>query len=362
MAHRRLTLVVPALGVGGAEKVMTNMANAWAEKGWEITLLTFSAPDMSPFYPLHPAVNLCFLSILKPSKNIIAGVWNNIRRVLIIRRTVVATLPDTVISFMDRTNVITLIALLFTGIPVIVSERSNPQLSLVGKGWNLLRRVVYPLAYYIIVQTERGRSTFPRRLQDKILVIHNPAHAPSDEITKIMLPRPCIIGVGRIVNEKGFDLLLKAFASISRQFNEWSLILLGDGPLRSELERLANDIGITTRVKFLGFVSNPSALMRQADIFVLSSRIEGFPNTLCEAMACGLPVIATDCPMGPREIIREGVDGLLVPPEDVNALAAAMETLMSNAAIRKLLGKNALDVIDRFHPEKIMQMWEDHLP
>lgn len=337
---------------------MTNMANVWSEKGWEISLLTFSGGEEKPFYSLHTAVKLYPLALAKPSRNFIEGVQNNFRRIFVLRRAVLATHPDTVISFMDSTNVIALLALMFTGIPVIAAERSNPNLSL----WRFLRLSTYPFARNIVFQTERGRSMFPFSLLKKTVVIPNPVYLPSDEATETSLPRPCFIGVGRLSHEKGFDLLIEAFARTAAHSDSWSLVLLGDGPLRSELEKMVKDLGIATRVKFLGNVKNPFPIMKQADIFVLPSRLEGFPNALCEAMACGLPVIAIDCATGPREIIRDGIDGLLVPQGSIDLLAKAMDTLMNNLELRKSFGNKALEVTERFRPERILQLWEGLIP
>jgi len=167
--------------------------------------------------------------------------------------------------------------------------------------------------------------------------------------------------MGRFYHQKGFDLLLRAFARLKDRYAQWTLTILGDGPLRDELQRLCEKLGVSERVFLPGRVKNPEHFLKQAELFVLPSRFEGFPNALCEAMACGLPVIASDCPSGPREIIRDGKDGVLVPNQDIRALTGAMGWLMSNEAERNRLAAAAVEVIERFGMEKIIKRWESVL-
>jgi glycosyltransferase involved in cell wall biosynthesis len=167
-----------------------------------------------------------------------------------------------------------------------------------------------------------------------------------------------ITAMGRLTYQKGFDLLLQAFKKIADAHPHWQLMILGEGALRKDLERQRDELGLTKRVRFSGLVDNPFPILQGSSLFVMASRYEGFPCALLEAMACGLPVVYTDCPSGPSEIIREGIDGLLVPNGDVAALGNAMDRLMSDAGERQRLAARAPEVLERFGSDKIISQWE----
>jgi glycosyltransferase involved in cell wall biosynthesis len=360
----RLTLVISSLSAGGAERVMTIITNYWAEKGWQIALLTFDDDATPPFYDLDSRIKHIPLDLAGDSTNPLAGVWNNLRRVLALRSAIRESKPECVISFLDQVNVLTLLATRGLQIPVIVMEQTYPPLHLIGRAWNLLRNRIYPGAAQVVGATARVLSNFSPRIQSRACVIHNPVLPPpltDKRPAKKLLERPALLAVGRLDEQKGYDLLLRAFAQLKDRHTNWTLTILGEGPLRRELETLAQQLGISNRVKLLGRVSNPYDFFAQANIFVMASRYEGFPLALCEAMACGLPVISTDCPSGPKEIIRDGVDGVLVPTEDVEALASAINCLIEDEAMRQRLGSRATDVIERFSLEKVMRTWEELL-
>jgi len=157
---------------------------------------------------------------------------------------------------------------------------------------------------------------------------------------------------------KGFDRLLAACADLAHKHANWQLIILGEGEMRSELEQQIKTLGLTGRVRLKGFVSNPFATFRESEFFVMSSRSEGFPYALLEAMSSGLPAVAMDCATGPREIIRDGVDGILVPNGDVKALVAAMDHLISEPGERQRLAARAGEVVARFGIDQVVAQWE----
>ena len=354
----RLTLVIHSLSAGGAEKIMTILANYWAERNWDITLLTF---DSDPsFYYLDDRVKHIPLAIASSSENIFTAIYENLIRIQVLRSAISKSRPDAVISFLSTVNILTIIATRGLKTPVIVEEHNYPDMCPLGRIWEILRMWTYPRADKVIALTARALGCLSPQIQARGYVLPNPVlpiiFKENCQIQWIV--KPSLIAMGRLDEQKHFDLLLQAFSTLKDNHPEWTLTILGEGKLRAQLEDLRDHLGLKDRVYLPGVVKNPHDFLRQADIFVMSSRFEGFPNAICEAMACGLPVISTDCPSGPREIIREGVDGNLVPTEDVLALSNAMQNLMLNESLRNHLAQNALEITDRFGLERIMAMWD----
>lgn len=353
-----ITLVISSMNAGGAERVMSIMANYWDEKGYKVNLVTLESKEKD-FYHLRPGINRIGLNISKPSSTPFHAIFNNFVRLLTLRRCLKRCSSDVVISFVDRMNILTILACFGIRTPIVVSERIDPVKHGIGWAWERLRQILYPFASHLVVQSDDVRRWAEQLMsKDKISVIPNPV-LPVKFVHN--LGPPCdrkVVAVGRLVSQKGFDLLLNAFARCQGNHPDWSLTILGEGEERSKLEILAKELGILHKVNLPGNVKSPEKVLSTSDIFVLSSRYEGFPNALLEAMACGLPVISTDCQSGPREIILQAVDGILVPPENVDALAEALNKLMSEENYRKQLATNAKGVTSRFGLTKVMGMWE----
>jgi GalNAc-alpha-(1->4)-GalNAc-alpha-(1->3)-diNAcBac-PP-undecaprenol alpha-1,4-N-acetyl-D-galactosaminyltransferase len=358
----RLTLVISALERGGAERILSVLAGAWVKKGREVTLITFDDKE-PPSYPLHPSIILKSLRVPnEEAGSPFVALSRNIKRIRLLRRFIHQSRPDLVVSFLDFPNILTLLATRGLGIPVIVSERANPDLVPVKPIWKRLRKSFYPSAAALVCQTNAMVAQLQQTIKVAGYAIPNPVELPvtwnanapkggnNDSRT--------IIAMGRLVPQKGFDLLLQAFASIAARHPEWSLKVLGKGSLKDQLEAQAESLGLKDRVSFLGAFADPFPVLRSADLFVFSSRFEGFGNALTEAMACGLPAVSFDCPAGPADIIRHGVDGLLVPPENVPALTEAMDRLMGDNVEREKLASRAPDVLQRFSLERVLAMWE----
>jgi len=358
-----VTLVIAHLGLGGAERMLALLANHWASKGWHVTFITLDHGGGPHFYPLDPSIIYIDFGWSQVWKSAIPKL-RLLYTLMVLRRALKCTKPDVILSFLNTTNVSVLMATYKMGVPVIVSERNDPSYDMINNKWERLRRWFYPTASCVVAQTQTAFNYFSPRVRKRGRIIPNPVLLPPNGGMTIGMPdksvatKKTIIAVGRLAEQKGFDLLLEAFAKIAPSHVDWSLTIWGEGDDRSHLEAMACELGLHDRVHLPGKTQQIYERLRQADIFVLSSRYEGFPNALCEAMACGLPVISFDCPSGPNEIIRNGIDGLLVPPGDVKQLAATLQQLINDTELRSRLSGKAPQILERFSFEKVIGMWE----
>jgi glycosyltransferase involved in cell wall biosynthesis len=352
----RIALVISALGPGGAERVIVTLANCWAARGWSVSLITFEPPGTAPYYPLDPRVMLRQLGIASVGSPLWRAVRQNLRRIGALRRALRAADPDLAISFLAKINVLTVLASHGLGFPVVVSERNNPEQQRFRGIWSWLRQRLYGTAWCVVAPSRGVLESFSGAIRARGRVIPNPvdlAHATSARRGDGRL-----VAVGRLVHQKGFDLLLRAFAEITPEHPAWTLTIWGEGEERMALEALCASLGLTGRVRLPGLTERPGQWVEDADIFVLSSRFEGFPNVIAEAMAAGLPVIAFNCPWGTDEIVRDGEDGLLVPPGDVQALASALRRLIADPERRRTLGEAGARNVRRFGKEAVVAQWD----
>lgn len=357
----RLTLVIASLGRGGAERTASVLASAWAERGFNVTIITVERDDV-PAYPLHSAIVLRQLRVRDGmARHLLHGGIRNLRIVRALRYAIRDSEPHVVISFMDISNILALLAAGGLDTRVIVTEHVHPAYHYIGWHWQTLRRFLYHRADALVCVSRPVLDWFQTNLRVSGYVIPNPvALAPSPEHLDQTRDQGghLIVGMGRLIEQKGFDLLLESFSRVAARHSDWSLNIIGEGPLRSQLETLSQQLSLTGQVRFTGALADPFPTLRAADLFVFSSRFEGFGNALCEAMACGLPAISFDCPSGPSEIVRNGLDGLLVPAGDVTALAAAMDHLMSDPHKRARLAARAPEVTERFGLTRVLNLWD----
>jgi glycosyltransferase involved in cell wall biosynthesis len=352
----KIALVISSLGAGGAERVIITLANHWAARGRAVTLLTFAPPGSRPYYAIDPRVALRELDAV-PSEQLLRSLLQSLRRFFVLRRAIRAIGPDVVISFLAKINIITVLATRGLGIRVIVSERNNPLRQVVSPVWRWLRDHLYGVADRLVTPSRGVLASLPAAVQARGRVIPNPVDLPKPVARRS--DGRTLVAVGRLDEQKGFDLLLQAFANVAGRHPEWRLVIWGEGEERAPLGALRDRLGLADRVQMPGVTERPGQWVDDAALFVLSSRYESFGNVVTEAMAAGLPVLVTDCPWGPGEIVRHGVDGWLVPPEDVAALAEGLDLLMGDDALRARLAATARRNVRRFGRARVMALWDE---
>lgn len=347
-----LAFVLAGLGAGGAERVVSLITRDCCERGHDVTLFAFDSPGDPVYHAFDPRVRLVRLA-LPPAR----GGLLVLRRALALRRALLAARPALVLSFLTKINITTLLATTGTGLPVIVSERNNPLAQQASRYWNRAAALLYPRAAAIVIQTGASRRALPADVRSRAIVIPNPV-PPVARAPRPITP-PVLAAVGRLEHQKGFDLLLRAFAAIAGDCPEWQLVIWGEGPLRAALTAQIHSLGLADRARLAGLSTAPGAWLGAATAFVLSSRYEGFPNALAEAMAAGLPVAAFACDFGPADLIDDGADGLLVAGGDVAALAGAMRRLATDPALRSRLGASAQSSMRRFESDIVLAAWRN---
>jgi GalNAc-alpha-(1->4)-GalNAc-alpha-(1->3)-diNAcBac-PP-undecaprenol alpha-1,4-N-acetyl-D-galactosaminyltransferase len=381
----RLTLIAPGLRCGGVQRAVVSVAGGLQARGHRIAVLTFAAVE-TDFFRLPATIVRTSLGFRGgASTPVLQLLPTTLARLKALRAAIEATEPDVVISHAAQINVPTLLALRDRSVPVIVTEHGDVPVRQDTTGptlwkkwlWYRLRRLCYPSAFKVVSVSAAIDRNFAWLPDARRSVIHNPFVPLDMQPLPARLPRglapdrPWIASMGRLSYAKGFDVLLAAFARIATAFPQWQLVIIGDGALRSQLHRQAGELIANERIVFAGALAEPFALLRQAKFFVMASRYEGFPMAHGEALACGLPVIATDCPSRPlgrgergnvaggvRELVRDTIDGVLVPSEDPIALAAAMADLIEHPDKRQRLARQAAPGIARFSCARIVDEWE----
>lgn len=352
----KLALVISSLGPGGAEKVLTELANCWVEQDHDVSLITLSGEEDTPFYPLNSRVHLIRLGVMSSEGDgIFQRLIDIMTRIRRLRQAIKNLQPNRVLSFVDITNLTTLMACVGLKMPVVVSERTHPTYHPLPKIYVAFRHIIYPFAASVVVQTASAAHYF--RSLSRLVVIPNAVH---DFGVYVDLQEKAhrIASAGRLIPSKGFNELIQAFAKVLDQHPHTNLTIYGEGPERLRLERMILDYGLSKSIALPGTVSNIIDHLKLADLFVFPSHYEGFPNALGEAMSIGLPVIASNG-SGNTDLIQDRVDGRLFPVGNVEMLSSLIIELISDVEQRRRLSEAARLITGRFGRDKVLGMWND---
>lgn len=340
--------VVTTLGGGGAERVVSVLSSELAKTS-KVTVLAYYKAEEE--YDRSSDVNVVYMTKDGDSYD---GM-NYYHRLTNIRRIIKREDPDYVIPFLSQVCMQVTVALLGTKYKVIQTVRNDPATLPASKIVRVFRDRLVKHSYKTIVQNENQKDYFPKSWHKKIFVLFNPV---SEELlSNVWEPNTeeyIICGVGRLDTQKNFPLLIDSFLQGISNMPNAVLRIYGDGPLAKELQQYINKTGLSDRIILMGRTTDIGSVYKKASLFVLSSDYEGMPNALIEAMAVGVPCIATDCPTGPSDLIRSGENGLLVPMRNVDAMASAMAKMyMDTDRCKKISSKAKQTIWELCAPEQI---------
>lgn len=350
--------MIESLGGGGAQNVVAAIANAWCRAGRVVDVITFATPDSDRF-TLDPAIRRTVIGGTGETQSLLQAILENVGRLVRLRKAIHATGAEVVLGMVGATNILTILAASGLGRRIIISERNDPRRQSLGRAWDILRRLLYRHADLVVANSRNALAGLAEYVPaEKLRWLPNPLRT-AGPASDVPVEAPLILAVGRLHHQKGFDVLLRAFGSLLRRHPDWTLAILGEGGERQSLQQLAEQLGIAGRVRFPGYAAEPFDWYNAAALFVQPSRYEGLPNTVLEAMSCGLPCIVTDAQPGILEFLADRESGIVVPVESSDALAAAMESLIEDEALRETLGRNARLAVAGCRADNVNRMWSE---
>ena len=358
---KNILFITASIGFGGAAKMLCFVANSLSQRGYNVTIANIkNTTNTSSFsQQLDEKVKVVDASVTTGKKGL-----RRFEQINSVTKIAKEHKADIVIGFTSMPNFIAKMVSIRLHIPSIISERGDPFIT-----WSksIADKV---LLYFInrskgaVFQTGGAAEFYSKGLQKRGRVIPNPIFIKG-EVPQVEYKdrEKTVVSVGRLdMYQKRYDIMLGAFKLFSEKHPEYTLKLYGDGSSVEEIKGIVNDYGLNDKVKFMGLTTKPMQDIAKDGMFLITSDFEGISNSLLEAMAAGLPSVSTDhSPGGARLLITSGENGLLAPVGDAKGLADAMCKFAENPGLAEKCGNNAKDVINRFAPDKIIDMWEEYL-
>lgn len=399
---KHIAMYIGSIGNGGAEHVICNLAEFFFDEGYDVTIVTTYyaddeyilknaywkrsvEPEETDSYVEEQVLNtneeLRTVYLLKDEnvsgiKRVFSGllpseskgrIYNLRARTAKLSKIWEDIKPDLILSFIGKNNIMAIRTAKKFGIPVVVSVRANPPMEYYTKTLKTVANKLFPKASGVILQTTGAADFFDEKVRRNCYVLPN---SVSEEfISRDVVPfesrTKTIVSVGRLDDNKNQGILIRAFGRLMDKYPAYKLVIIGDGDCRGEYGRLAGKTPDPTRIEFTGIIKNVADRISDARIYALTSKEEGLPNALIEAMALGLVAISTDCPCGgPADIISDGENGILIPmgsdEEMEDSLVCALDKVMSDESLARRLSENALSVREKYSPARINALWKDY--
>lgn len=361
LKNKRILFVLPRMGGGGAERVTALVANALSDQGNDVMIYTLVGGES--FYPLDPALGYDSVNITVSRKNRLTTYVSEAvslpKAFFKIRDLIKKGNFDIVISFLAETDII-VGACKWTGLKFahVCSERNDPTRR--SSGQLKILNSIYKKASLFICQSKMAADFYKEVPDDIKVVIPNPV-SPEGLPQRAEHLSKRVAAIGKLMDQKNFPLLIKSFAKVSKDFPEYRLVIYGEGERRPQLEELIDSLGMRDRIDLPGASKHVQQDIADAELFVMSSDYEGFPNVLLEAISIGLPVISTDFATGiARELITDE-NGLIVPIGDEDKMAEAIRFMMSNDELRYNMGKANRKKAEKYYTPEIIKQWNTAL-
>lgn len=353
----KILFYINVLSQGGAERVVASLSNSFADDNNKVTVVTsFETPNEYVVLEKVKRINLEAKNSKAKNKLI-----RNFKRIKALKKVIKSEQPDVVISFMKEPNIRAILATKRMNVKTIISIRNDPEKVYNGKFGRWITKKIMPKADGCVFQTEDAKNFFPIALQNKSTIILNPIKEEFFNVQRKPI-KGNIVSIGRISPQKNHKLLIDAFNIIKDKYPSANLNIYGEGIIQQEIKDYIVSLKLEERVRLHGHVVNVPEVLSEADFFVLPSDYEGMPNVLMEALASGVPCISTDCPCGgPRSLISDNVNGLLVPVNDIEKLKDAMITLLENDKLKHEISVNAKANANAFKTDVIYSNWKNYV-
>lgn len=357
--EKHIAFYIGSLHKGGAERVFVNLAEFFLREGYRVTMVTQYQYPEEEEYVLPEGIKRV-LSDLNFDELNNSQILNFINRIRKLHRIWKKEQPDLVLSCIGKNNFMTVVTTMFTKTLPVVSVVGEAKEEYPGRLMRMLANLLFPHAAGIVLQTERSKFFFNKKIQKKAVILPNSLNPDFIRPRYEGQREKRIVAVGRLDANKNHEMMIRAFATLRERYPEYTLTIYGEGELRSFLEDLTQKLRVADRVSLAGVIPDVAAQIERAALFLLTSYSEGVSNALIEALATGLPVIATDVPSGGTvELVTDGINGLIIPAGDQRALETAMDRLLGDPAYADGLGREAVKIQERLAPERVNRLWQE---
>ena len=352
---RRIFLIVSSIEKGGTQKIILDLFNYWKKKGHNVKIITFDKK-----IDLKIKKNLINLKLQNTSKNLFHAIFNNLKRIYKLRNIIKNNKYNHIVSFISTTNILAIISNIGLKNNLIISERNDPELQNIGYIWIILRKVFYRYADKVSANSKKA-CTYLEKFVPKKKIFFIPNHIFLNKNKQKIKKDKILLAIGRLHYQKGFDTLIDSF-NLSKIYKiGWKLVILGKGPEEKFLKKKVKNLKLSNKVLFKGF-KDPMPWYKKSKIFVLSSRYEGTPNVLLEAVSMHLPTIITNSCYGAKYYLKNNISTLEAPVNNYKALSKLIQKLANNNNLQKKISNEAYKNMKRLgNYKKIFRMWDSFL-